>query len=656
MHPHVVHLDPPPDHHVDPPGDHHTDAAAGHDAQSPPGDHAAAGHDAQSPPGDHAAAGHDAQSPPGDHAAAGHDAQSPPGDHAAAGHDAQSPPGDHAAAGHDAQSPPGDHAAAGHDAQSPPGDHVAAGHDAQLLSGDSGATTIHDGELLPGGSVLPDAYIAGSWHVLIPNYSSAPASIIVDSATPPMLQYQLADGKLSAVVHVGADAKWTLIGAVHDFDRVVVQPDLNTEIRMPDLNVEGQTHKAAPPSQSDNNAPPPETASTPPSQSDNNAPPPEAASTPPSQSDNNAPPPETASTPPSQSDNNAPPPETASAPPSQSDNNAPPPETASAPSNQSDVQPPGDAGYQLPPPSSLPNPSSENTDNHGSGNESQTQTFTNHQLPPGSQNGSNASMLDDAVRLAGLFNFEKASGEGVSGGIPGGMGPKENAGPNGQFLYAALSVYNLINMIKSIWLGAKAFASIFKREVLDTIGARIAGDRALREGLKELTKGTANQSGGAVALVVKKTTSAYLFEARDEAVKRALTMLQTEFQAELQAASATNQFSFGLKQKMERRLGSLADQEFKNIVEQGISKGELPSTLKTSPTVGIKGAFGTSGSKANVSQTDVWDTATGEAWDLMTASEKYIYKHDNLYVGKMMPDGTVISKLNPLVYEKLFGK
>jgi hypothetical protein len=84
--------------------------------------------------------------------------------------------------------------------------------------------------------------------------------------------------------------------------------------------------------------------------------------------------------------------------------------------------------------------------------------------------------------------------------------------------------------------------------------------------------------------------------------------------------------------------GSYNDAIFKAIVNQAVEDGTLPSTIQTSGvSINRPGSFGI----------DVWDTATGRGWDLTTPRQ--VAAHER-YLGMTMPDATVITDVNPLVY------
>ena len=125
-------------------------------------------------------------------------------------------------------------------------------------------------------------------------------------------------------------------------------------------------------------------------------------------------------------------------------------------------------------------------------------TGTGTQKPGGTGSGGQGGTakqakteLDYATMLAGIFNLEfGADKNGVtSGGIPGGHGPDENASQAGQSAYVAMAVFDAISLGKSLW---KVGKSLFEH-ASGTIGGRIAGDRALREGLKDILEQEAKQ-------------------------------------------------------------------------------------------------------------------------------------------------------------------
>ena len=133
----------------------------------------------------------------------------------------------------------------------------------------------------------------------------------------------------------------------------------------------------------------------------------------------------------------------------------------------------------------------------------------------------------------------------------------------------------------------------------------------------------------------QETASAIMFRMRDEAVATAQQMVGQEITQ-----------SGNIPRNANARVGTYADAIFKAHVRQAIADGRLPGTLRVSPTVTINPRDPT----VRLPQTDVWDTATGEAWDLTTASARGIEAHETLYIGRRMPDGTVITRIHFLVY------
>jgi hypothetical protein len=122
---------------------------------------------------------------------------------------------------------------------------------------------------------------------------------------------------------------------------------------------------------------------------------------------------------------------------------------------------------------------------------------------------------------------------------------------------------------------------------------------------------------------------------RDEAVAAAQKLVSQDVQAS------------GNLSRVEAKVGTNADAFLKARVKQAVADGTLPSTIRVSPTVTIN-----PGPAARLPQVDIWDSATGEAWDLTTAREAEILKHQR-YVGMTMPDGTVITQLHFLVYHAI---
>jgi uncharacterized protein DUF4157 len=101
----------------------------------------------------------------------------------------------------------------------------------------------------------------------------------------------------------------------------------------------------------------------------------------------------------------------------------------------------------------------------------------------GSEGGQEATALDELTKLAGLLNFQVPEEEGgVSGGIPGGMGPAEHASPTGQVVYSAVSILGAINLVRSI--GKLAMSAI------RAVQARLLARRVAAAALRQMTAET----------------------------------------------------------------------------------------------------------------------------------------------------------------------
>ena len=101
--------------------------------------------------------------------------------------------------------------------------------------------------------------------------------------------------------------------------------------------------------------------------------------------------------------------------------------------------------------------------------------------------GVKSTALDKVAKIAGYVNFATPGKDGVSGGIPGGHGPKENASAIGQIAYIALSLYSVVNLIKAAYSAVKAFLT----SAIEQISARLAGDRALKAMAAEVEQSAA---------------------------------------------------------------------------------------------------------------------------------------------------------------------
>jgi RHS repeat-associated protein len=105
----------------------------------------------------------------------------------------------------------------------------------------------------------------------------------------------------------------------------------------------------------------------------------------------------------------------------------------------------------------------------------------------GGAGSSKSTALDRAAELAGLANLQTTDKEGVSGGIPGGTGSKENANAPVQIAFIAMSLQAVKNIFKGLWSLGKAAAGAIA-SAWRTIVGRIAADRTLREAAKGSAK------------------------------------------------------------------------------------------------------------------------------------------------------------------------
>jgi hypothetical protein len=113
-----------------------------------------------------------------------------------------------------------------------------------------------------------------------------------------------------------------------------------------------------------------------------------------------------------------------------------------------------------------------------------------------------------------------------------------------------------------------------------------------------------------------------------------------------------------LQNLVQRRFGTWLDAIAKTNVKQAVAEGRLPNTFVTSPTVTISQGYLVSRTNPAlnwIEAPDVWDTATGRAWDFMAASESEFYNHEASYLGtdafgRLDPGGTTITEIFPLFH------
>ena len=185
-------------------------------------------------------------------------------------------------------------------------------------------------------------------------------------------------------------------------------------------------------------------------------------------------------------------------------------------------------------------------------------------------------------------------------------------------------------------------------------GAAIGGGAAIAAAQEELNSGAVQQElqtlGPEIASSLPSpatvsTEAAALFKARDEAVPIARQIVQQELR-EGWISPAWQQ----------ARFGTWVDALAKSNIRQAVADGRLPSSFVTSPTVSISRGYLRSWIKAP----DVWDTATGRAWDFMAARESAFYAHEASYLGsqafgRLDQGGTTITEILPLFHMGFFG-
>jgi hypothetical protein len=156
----------------------------------------------------------------------------------------------------------------------------------------------------------------------------------------------------------------------------------------------------------------------------------------------------------------------------------------------------------------------------------------------------------------------------------------------------------------------------------------------------------ASTAGRSAAMGTPKSIDAVLMGCRDEA-SRITAKLAVQTVAEGSRISP-------------QRYGEIVDALFKSLVQQARRDGLLPETIRTAPpALAISGRFVPKGGAV-----DVWDAATGIGWDITTARGNSVAQHDIRYLlgrltggrfvppRKVMPDGTQLKDLRPLVYSR----
>jgi hypothetical protein len=148
------------------------------------------------------------------------------------------------------------------------------------------------------------------------------------------------------------------------------------------------------------------------------------------------------------------------------------------------------------------------------------------------------------------------------------------------------------------------------------------------------------------SLPAAETEASALFQARDEAAETARKIVQQELDEGWRILNP------------QARFGTWLDVLAKTNVRQAVAEGRLPDTFVTSPTVSISRGYLASRTAPSLNwirAPDVWDTATGRAWDFMAASEAAFVQHEASYLGttafgRLDPGGTTIEEIFPLFH------
>ncbi len=147
-----------------------------------------------------------------------------------------------------------------------------------------------------------------------------------------------------------------------------------------------------------------------------------------------------------------------------------------------------------------------------------------------------------------------------------------------------------------------------------------------------LNRQISSSSARLVSNVGGKSTDQVLMGCRDEAARIAMKLFRQDVAA-------------SVKDKPQQ-YGNIIDAIFKSLVQHAKRDRLLPQTIRTAPPP-----------KMLIEKTplqraaDVWDSATGVAWDVFPASQRYLVRHERRYVGGIMPDGTELRELRPLMYQ-----
>lgn len=149
-----------------------------------------------------------------------------------------------------------------------------------------------------------------------------------------------------------------------------------------------------------------------------------------------------------------------------------------------------------------------------------------------------------------------------------------------------------------------------------------------------------SELAASVPAAAPSTEASALFEARDQAAETARKIVQQELDS-----------GWIQPRQAQARFGTWLDAVAKTNVRQAVAEGRLPNTFVTSPTVSLSRGY----LRSWISAPDVWDTATGRAWDFMSAREASFYNHEASYLGttasgRLDTAGTTITEIFPLFH------
>jgi RHS repeat-associated protein len=278
------------------------------------------------------------------------------------------------------------------------------------------------------------------------------------------------------------------------------------------------------------------------------------------------------------------------------------------PHHGQDDQPKSDAPSQ--PGGDGPPKDPKDTGSGGDGEPGEGGTGSGAETKPGSPEGG-----------SGKDQAEQGTGSGGGSGTGEGSGAKKKDG--------WLNLPDWVRTLLIVGLVVTAFLSVatFIRAVVT--GFRVGGMLGATQAAATSTTATVTAvggGGGATALIQNApSVESILFSYRDQAVAHAQTTIDPNLPA----------------RRVPTSFGNLADARMKQLVQADIDSGALPSTFRVTANF----QYGP----------DVFDTATGIGYDLTTATNLQVFKHDDKYIGSTVVfDGIsyVVNDVLPLVYNR----